>query len=93
MSRDGLSSLLCAFVRVEFVCFLPSIHSGRFGQLLCCAHKRIVNIMKVYIDKKNVDVELIRFRDFIDFAMFEVDLFFRYTCAHWYPRRVATIRF
>ena len=25
-----------------------SVHSVRFGQLLRCAHKRIVDIMKVY---------------------------------------------
>ena len=30
------------------------------GQLLCCAHKRIVNIMKVYIERYNMHVELIR---------------------------------
>ena len=35
-----------------------------FGQLLRCAHKRIVNniIMKVYIERNNMQVELIRFR-------------------------------
>ena len=45
-----------------FVCIRTSLHSVRFGQMLCCAHKRIVNIMKVYIERKNVQVELIRFR-------------------------------
>ena len=39
-----------------------SIHSVRFGQLLRCAHKRIVNTMKVYIDRNHMQVELIRFR-------------------------------
>ena len=34
----------------------------RFGQLLRCAHKRIVNIMKVYIERKNMQVQLIPFR-------------------------------
>ncbi len=41
-----------------------------FGQLLHCAHKHVVNIMKVYIERNNVQVELIRFRksnDSIDF--------------------------
>ena len=33
-----------------------------FGQLLRCAHKRIVNIMIVYIEKNNMQVELIRSR-------------------------------
>ena len=34
----------------------------RFGQVLCGAPKRIVNIMKVYIERNNMRVELIRFR-------------------------------
>ena len=46
----------------SFVCSLPSVHSVRFGQLLRCAHKRIVNIMKVYKERKNRQLELIRFR-------------------------------
>ena len=33
-----------------------------FGQMLRCAHKHIVNIMKVYIEMNNMQVELIRFR-------------------------------
>ena len=45
------------------MCVRSSIHSVRFGKLLRCAHKRIVNIMKVYIEKKNMQVELIRFRN------------------------------
>ena len=40
------------------VCYLPV----RFGQLSCCSHKRIVNIMKVYIERNNMQVEIIRFR-------------------------------
>ena len=39
-----------------------SLHSVRFGQLLCCAYQRIVNIMKLYIESNNIQVELIRFR-------------------------------
>ena len=39
-----------------------SLHSVRFGQLLRCAHKHIVNIMKVYIERNNKQVKLIRFR-------------------------------
>ena len=50
----------CLCVR-SFVCLLLSIHSVHFGQLLRCAHKRIVNIMKVYIDRNNIQVELIQF--------------------------------
>ena len=42
------------------VCVLASFTS--FGQLLCCAHKRIVNIMKVYIERNNMHVELMRLR-------------------------------
>ena len=37
-----------------------------FGQLLS-AHKRIVNVMKVYINRNNIQVELIRFRTISDF--------------------------
>ena len=44
------------------MCIRSSLHSLRFGQLLRCAHKRIVNIMKVYIERNNKQVELIRFR-------------------------------
>ena len=47
-------------------CVEPSIRSSlrpvRFGQLLRGVHKRIVNILKVYIQKKNMQVELMRFR-------------------------------
>ena len=60
-SRDCL--LLCLAVWVDvFVCIRSSLHSVRFGQLLRCAHKCIVKIMKVYIERKNMQVELIRFR-------------------------------
>ena len=44
-----------------------SLHSVRFRQLLRCANKRTVNIMKVYIERKNMQVELIRFRKKIAF--------------------------
>ena len=53
--------LLCSVVRLfgcSGFCYLP-IH---FGQLFRCAHKRIVNFMKVYIQRNNMQVELIRFR-------------------------------
>ena len=39
-----------------------SLHSVRIGQLLRCAHKRVVNIMKVYIERNNIQVDLIRSR-------------------------------
>ena len=42
----------------------------------CCPHKRIVTITKVYMARKSIHVELIRFRknysDFIDIGNFEV---------------------
>ena len=44
-----------------------SIYSVHFGQLLCCAHQRIVNIMKLYIESQNIQVELIRILKNIDF--------------------------
>ena len=43
------------------MCIRSSLHSVRFGQLLRCARKRIVKIIKVYIEKSNMQVELIRF--------------------------------
>ena len=52
---------VCVCVRV-CVCIRSSLNSVRFGKLLRCAHKRIVTIMKVYIERKNIQVELIRFR-------------------------------
>ena len=38
------------------------VSDPRFGQQLRCAHKRIVNRIKVYIERNNMQVELIRFR-------------------------------
>ena len=60
MSRD--CEFVRSFIRREFVrpCGIR-IHSVRFGQLLHCAHQRIVNIMKLYIESNNIQVELIRF--------------------------------
>ena len=63
---------------VLFVGIRSSRHSVRFGQLLRCAHNRIVNIMKVYIDRNDVQVELIRFRKknlLIDVGKLEVGNF------------------
>ena len=54
-----LFGCLCGWV---FVCIRSSLHSVRFGQLLRCAHKRIVNIIKEYTARNNMQVELIRFR-------------------------------
>ena len=56
-----------------FVCIRSSLYSVRVGQLSRCAHKHIVNIMKLYIERNNVQVELIRLRknnDFIDVGNF-----------------------
>ena len=51
------------------------------GQLLRCAHKCSVNIMKEYIERNNRQVELIRFRkkniDFIDVGIFEMGILSR----------------
>ena len=50
-----------ALVRV-CVCQLVASFTS-FGQLFRCARKRNVNdIMKVYIERNNMQVELIRFR-------------------------------
>ena len=51
-SRDG------KLFGCSSVCYLPVC----FGQLLRCAHERIINIMKVYIERNNTQVELIRLR-------------------------------
>ena len=45
-----------------FVCIRSSLHSVCFGHLLRCAHTRIVNTMKVCIERKNLQVQLIPFR-------------------------------
>ena len=96
-SFRNVTVFVCSSVRVG--CLLLSLHSVRFGQLLRCAHKRIVNIMKVYIERNNIQVELIQFRknsDFIAVGSFEVGNLSRPTClwnwAHCYPWRVATVR-
>ena len=44
------------------VCIRSSLHSVSFGQLLRYVHKRIANILKVYIERNKIQVELIRFR-------------------------------
>ena len=50
---------MTAFIRAYVRSLFDLIHSVRFGQLLGCAHKRIVNIMKVYMERKNRQLELI----------------------------------
>ena len=46
---------VCGFV-------VSATHLIYFGDLLRCAHKRIVTIMKLYIARNNIQAELIRFR-------------------------------
>ena len=43
------------------VCIRSLLHSVHFGQQLHCAHERIVNRIKVYIEGNNMQVELIQF--------------------------------
>ena len=67
VDRVCVRAHVCVYVCVHAcvpMCIRSSLHSVRFGHLLRCAHKRIVNIMKVYIERKNIglQVELIRFR-------------------------------
>ena len=52
---------VCLFVCQSLVTF------RLFRQLLRSADKRIINIMKVYMERNNMQVELIRFRKNIDF--------------------------
>ena len=66
--------------RCSSVCYPPrsSLHSVRFGQLLRCARKRIVNIMKVYIERNTLQVKLIPLRkniDIIDIGNLEIGNF------------------
>ena len=65
-----------------FVCIRSSFHSVHFGQLLRCAHKRIVNITKVYIERNNnKQVELILFRKNIATLLMLETLKWEYTFA------------
>ena len=52
--------LVCMYLCVSVCQFLASF--SLFWQLLRCAYKRIVNIIKVCIERNNMQVELIRFR-------------------------------
>ena len=64
--------IICSFVCL-FVCFIlclsvsPSIYLVSFCQPLRYADKRIVNIIKSYIEMNNFQVELIRLRKKVDF--------------------------
>ena len=50
-----------ACVRVYVRVYIrSSLHSVLFGQLLRFAHQRIVDRIKVYIERNNMQVELIR---------------------------------
>ena len=64
------------------------------ARLIDCSHKCIVNIMKVYIERNSIQVELIRFRknsDFIiDFGNFEVGIYFGDRRSHCCTLRVVT---
>ena len=57
-------TLLTFYLVCLFVCLTvsPSLPLVGFGQLLRYVDKRIVNIMKVYIKRNNMQIELIRFR-------------------------------
>ena len=59
-------------------CIRSSLHSR-------CAHKRIVNLMKVYSEMKNIQVELIRFRK--KYCLFHVNF-----CEARYSTRLACLR-
>ena len=58
--------------------------SSLWAALICtavirCAYQRIVNIMTLYIERNNMQGELIRFRknsEFIDVGNFEVGIYF-----------------
>ena len=55
---------------MTFYFVIPSLSLVRFRlpiMLLRYSDKRIVNIMKVYIERNNLKLELIRYRNFFDF--------------------------
>ena len=54
-----------------------SRHSVRFGQLLRCAHKHIVNNYRPNesVERNNIQVKLVRLRKKIDCGQFEVGNF------------------
>ena len=59
----SLGLFVCFYVCLFVSLFVSSsLHLVCFGQLLRCADKRIVKIMKMYIERNNMQVELIRFR-------------------------------
>ena len=58
--RRSVCMCVCLYVS-------DSLHLGSFWQLLRCADKRIVNIMKMYIEWNKMQVELIRFRKNLNF--------------------------
>ena len=73
-----------------FVCNRSLFHSVHFGQLLRCAHKRIVNVKKVYIERNNnKQVELIRFRKKIATLLMLETLKSEYTFATGSDRLIA----
>ena len=43
-------------------CIRSSLHPVRFGQMLRCAHKHTINVIKVNTEGSNMQDELIRFR-------------------------------
>ena len=60
------SYFVCTSVSLSSVCqsVIPSLTLVRFRQLLRYADKRIANIMKVYIERNNLQVELIRLKKY-----------------------------
>ena len=82
-----MTAFVRSFVRSFVWSSVDSIHSVRFGQLLRCAYKhayeRVVNKMKVYMERKNRQLELIRFREKYRIYFFEP----------MKPTRLACLRF
>ena len=70
----SLGPFVCLFVRCVSV--RSSLNLVRFGQVFRRADKHILNIMKVYIERNNMQVELTRFcvqnTDFIHVYICEV---------------------
>ena len=84
--RVCVSACVYACVRACGCQLRASVTSLR--QLLHCAHNRIVNIMKVYIERNNMQVELMRFSENIVSIYIDVCDFARWL--HASPQSVQT---
>ena len=61
------------------MCIRSSLHSVHFWQLLRYAHKRIVNIIKVYIERNNMQVvKIVKKSSLFTFTFAKISLILRH---------------